>query len=241
VDWQLRKQGDVLKVIPVEQPLLASWNKNIDPAQMRLQAYLRDLAGSLGPLPASVPLWLGMEVDVRESQRLLHHHDLDNYLYPVVIHLGSVRFSLVSGVKRVGGGSRMTVGVAEPSKSSDSVQGWSHFACAVVGSTAKPEWKSGLRTALAGSRPSLLPPGPAEVQLVWRCSPARNWASLWKPSVDAMGPVLGKPRPFHPNDDRITSLTLHLITDHSIGWAVDVGMWWRSASGGSLGASDIRP
>lgn len=44
-----------------------------------------------------------------------------------------------------------------------------------------------------------------------------------------MGPVLGEPRfpqkEFHPNDDRITELTLHRIVDDALD-VVNVGMWW---------------
>ena len=32
--------------------------------------------------------------------------------------------------------------------------------------------------------------------------PGRNWANIWKPLIDAFGPVLGEnpERPFHPNE-----------------------------------------
>ena len=70
----------------------------------------------------------------------------------------------------------------------------------------------------------------AEVHLAWRCSPARNWVSLWKPTGDAMGPVRGEYRAFSPHGDRIVALYLHLNTDASIGHNVDIGMWWRDAA-----------
>ena len=97
--------------------------------------------------------------------------------------------------------------------------------------SSKPGWKIGLRDALLAARVPTLPSGAAEVQLAWRCSPARNWAGLWKPTIDAMGPILGEPpasRRFEPNDGRITSLMLHRLADPRIGWTVDVGMWWRA-------------
>ena len=56
---------------------------------------------------------------------------------------------------------------------------------------------------------------------------------LWKPTGDAMGPVLGEPeakRPYNLADDRITVLYLHLNPDTSMGNDVDVGMWWRPAA-----------
>jgi len=66
--------------------------------------------------------------------------------------------------------------------------------------------------------------------LAWRCSATRNWVWLWKPTGDAMGPVLGEPdacHPFNPNDDRIVALALHLNADPATGHEVDVAMWWR--------------
>ena len=55
---------------------------------------------------------------------------------------------------------------------------------------------------------------------------------LWKPTGDTMGPVLGEDPSrgdFNPFDDRITSLAMHLNVDDSIGWGVDVGMWWQQS------------
>jgi len=53
----------------------------------------------------------------------------------------------------------------------------------------------------------------------------RNWASLWKPLIDAVGPVPGEDpaRPFHPHDDRIVSLALHHTIDTGIARDVIIG------------------
>jgi len=42
-------------------------------------------------------------------------------------------------------------------------------------------------------------PGPAGLTIALTTGPGRNWASLWKPLIDAFGPVLGEDpaRPFH--------------------------------------------
>jgi hypothetical protein len=58
---------------------------------------------------------------------------------------------------------------------------------------------------------------------------ARNWSNLWKPAIDALGPMLGIPnpaKPFDPLDDRIVSLGLHRTVDDSVGWGVIVEAWW---------------
>lgn len=60
--------------------------------------------------------------------------------------------------------------------------------------------------------------------------PGRNWANIWKSLIDAFGPVLGEnpERPFHPNDDRITSLGLHHNVNAAIGHDVIITAWWTS-------------
>ena len=60
--------------------------------------------------------------------------------------------------------------------------------------------------------------------------PGRNWASLWKPLIDAFGPVLGEDpdQPFHPHDDRIVSLGLHHTIDTGIAHDVIIDAWWTS-------------
>jgi hypothetical protein len=71
-------------------------------------------------------------------------------------------------------------------------------------------------------------PGPAENRADDRAGPGRNWASLWKPLVDAFGPVLGEDptQPFHLHDNRIVSLALHHTTGTSIAHDVIIDAWW---------------
>lgn len=171
-----------------------------------------------------------MDIDVGAPVRLERHYDLENYLTPVVAHLGAAQFTFASAVKRVGGGSKVQVGIAALS-AGQAWDGWEHFSCAAGAGAQEPRWKKGLHDALAAANPWPLPPGPVAVQLAWRCSSARNWVWLWKPTGDAMGPVLGEPRPFNPNDDRIVDLQLHRTVHDAIGHKVDVGMWWRPLAG----------
>ena len=60
--------------------------------------------------------------------------------------------------------------------------------------------------------------------------PGRNWLNLWKPTIDALDPLLGRAREvrdWHPRDDRITALGLHLTMDETLGndvlLQIDVG------------------
>jgi hypothetical protein len=95
-----------------------------------------------------------------------------------------------------------------------------------------PRWKAALRSHLLANTVKELPAGPVAVDLGWRCSSERNWVALWKPTGDAMGPVLGEPDPrnsYNVSDDRIVTLTLHRDVDHSLGHGIHVGFAWRSA------------
>jgi len=43
--------------------------------------------------------------------------------------------------------------------------------------------------------PQVLPEGPMTVQLAFAVGPRRNWLNLWKPTIDALGTLLGPSRP----------------------------------------------
>jgi hypothetical protein len=228
--WQLWQRGELLTDVGNITPQLASWDAATHPAQRRLQAYLREMELAVGPLPAA-GLFLDLRVDVGQQQHLLHHHDLENYLTPLVIRLGPARFRTVWAMKQVGGGSRLRIGYAQPQTSRSREAAWASFSYRAGSGVQSARWKQQLRAALAAQQPPVLPTGPVEVRLAWRCSPQRNWVTLWKPSGDAMGPVLGEDdrrNPYNPRDDRIVRLELHVNIDASMGHDVVVGMWWRA-------------
>ncbi len=196
-----------------------------------MRAYLLGLRELLlmDDIPEGEQLYLDLVVDVLDPSRLLRHHDLENYLTPIVSHLGWRRFVMVRAIKRVGGGSEVSIGRAEPAVESLADSWVQAVVDAGSGSTQKA-WKERIRLALTRVH-TQLPPGPVEVDLTWRCSPTRNWVMLWKPTGDAMGPVLGEPdvrNPYNVSDDRIVALTLHRQIDDSIGHGIHVGLAWRS-------------
>jgi hypothetical protein len=116
--WQ---PGSIERQVEGISPLLASWERNSHPAQVRLREYLDDLACRLLPLPEDGPLYLRLEVDVGNRERLLRHYDLENYLTPLFGSrcLPSARFFLVKATKYVGGGSRVAWGRAIPLNAGD--------------------------------------------------------------------------------------------------------------------------
>jgi hypothetical protein len=160
-------------------------------------------------------------------------NDLENFLTPLFgkNRLNRSAYRLVSATKRVGGGSHLALGAAVQWPDIDAAE-WASFDCRSRIGERGAAWKQDLRTQLLQAEVMPVPSGPIDVRLAWRCSQDRkqSWTDWWKPSGDAMGPVVGEPdrsHPFNPADDRVVSLELHLVPHEVMGRAVDVGMWWR--------------
>jgi hypothetical protein len=224
--WQKDKELGTISI----QPLLASWDSASDPAQIRLQAYLDEVEAALRPrLNGQNPHYLSMEISLPGQINLLKHHDLENYLTPLAHQLRDRNMRLASAVKRIGGQSRISVGTVAPLNLPPGE--WRHLSTYCTGSYEKKEWKDGLRNSLLSQKVEATGTGPLEMYTAWRCdADRRNWINLWKPSGDALGPIVGEPdpsRPFNPADDRIVSLDLHLTDDDRVGYDVEVGVWWR--------------
>ncbi len=92
---QLWEPGPVEQAVTIHKPLLASWNRSDDPAQIRLRAYLDQIQAKLEAFLAQgsdQPLFLRLDVarDLKTGARgtaldqLLHQYDLENYLTPIV-------------------------------------------------------------------------------------------------------------------------------------------------------------
>ncbi len=230
--WQLWSMGRPIRMIDPIEPQLASWDHSNHPNQQRLIAYLRVVREHFAPLLLSGCKWaLSMTLDLKRDERLYRGNDVENYITPLVNGLGWRHFVYAEITKQIGGGSRIAIGHAVPRPAIPTWSGWSRR---VAGGLVTPEAKRAIRAGLIEVVDAPLPPGPTAVHLAWRLSASRNWVSLWKPTGDAMGPVLGEPRfpqkEFHPSDDRITKLMLHRIVDDALERnVVDVGLWWERA------------
>ena len=56
------------------------------------------------------------------------------------------------------------------------------------------------------------------VVIGFRCGPGRNWLNLWKPTIDALSPLIGEGnRRWNPHDGAIVDLALHLQVDPACG------------------------
>jgi hypothetical protein len=227
--WRLWRAGESLCNLDGFEPRLDSWNRSDHPDQVRLTQYLRDISERVGPLPSDGPLFLSLGVDVRLRKHLLRFHDLENYAFPLFRTgvLPANRFVFVSATKRVGGGSALRIGVAEASDDGP-LTGWGHCVSAPGSGTQTKAWKERIRNDLIASGLRPIADGPVAIHMAWRGAARRNWTWLWKPTGDAMGPILGENRPYNPRDDRIVELYLHWDADNAIGHDVQVGLWWRA-------------
>ena len=210
------------------QPQLASWDIAGSPGQLRLGDFLDHAEAAAAPLMAAVDGLLAVELTIGLPSELSltgGGRDLDNYLFPLAQRLGPTRIAAMFGQK-VHGPSFLAVGRAQPDHSASPPQ----FSAQVAGSYVRKEWKITLREQLLQVQHAVPAAGPIGMTISIITGPGRNWANLWKPLIDAFGPVLGEnpEQPFHPNDDRITSLGLHHNVNTAIGHDVIITAWWMN-------------
>jgi hypothetical protein len=92
-------------------------------------------------------------------------------------------------------------------------------------STQSTAYKQQLRDQLAHFQP--LSPGPVRMDLAFLVGAHRNWLNLWKPTIDALTPILGHTRldqEWHPRDGRIVEVGLHLRARPDRGNDVTIGV-----------------
>jgi hypothetical protein len=209
------------------KPQLASWDRAGHPSQVKLARFLAHVDAIAGPVLATVSGRVTVELIVGfgDGVSLIDGgHDLDNYLFPIAQRIGPQRVAAIFG-RKICGPSSLAVGPAQP----DTAGAVPQFSARMAGSYARKQWKQTLRDRLA-VQAAALDPGPVGLTIALTTGPGRNWASLWKPLIDALGPVLGEDptRAFHPHDDRIVSLGLHHTINTGIAHDVIINAWWTS-------------
>lgn len=212
-----------------EPPRLASWNSAGHPDQIRLKAYLHAAEAALAPHIARSPppQALRLDVGLPDGTPLLESRDLDNFLFPLAAHLSKrddVDLVSVVGTKRHGPRSFLAIDTARPTDPLPDA-----IAIRTTASTASTAYKEQVRDQLSAA--AVLPDGPVHVELAFAIGPQRSWLNLWKPTIDALGPVLGSNdgRPWHPRDGRITYLALHRTVDAAVGNDVLITVHTRPA------------
>jgi hypothetical protein len=215
-------------------PRLESWDAKHARSQAALQEYLDHVeslvASSLAELPR--PWALDLSVGIANDVSLTSGgRDLDNYLYPVVRRLGWDHFCLVSARKHHGTTSLLRIATVSQIHKAGGLND-SSFAHALTSvSSATMAWKRELKEQIERQVVSPVTAEPLEMEICFRLAQRRNWAYLWKPTLDALGPILGVDnplKPYHARDDRIVRLTMHRETDASMGNRVGIAIWWRS-------------
>ena len=212
------------------EPQLASWNRAGDPAQVRLAAYLDHVEELLAPAlvgTADAPLGLGLTVGVSPAVPLEDQRDLDNYLKPLIDRLGARRFTTVVGRKIRGASSVLVF------RPSGTPAGNGMVRLRPSGSYMRREWKAGMETALTDQGAAVLPPGGVHLDIRYTVGAGRNWSALWKPTIDALTPLLGTSHPgtYNPHDGRVTYLSCHQQVVPDLGHDVLIDLWWGPSPG----------
>src|SRR5262249_12368765 len=155
-----------------------------------------DLAATHGE-----PLAIALDVGRPATATLVTAGDLDNHLTPVARACIDAPVVSFWAAKQHGDTSTIAVGPTAPL------------------ATAEPPWLRAEMTASAqtnaykeqladqvGVYDTASSMESVELEICFRVHPRRNWVTLWKPTIDALGGLLGVPdagRRWHPNDGRI--------------------------------------
>lgn len=215
------------------EPRLTSW----DIAGSRSQTTLADsLAQPTELLKAAVaegahPLGVLLDVHLNDARSWLTAYDLDNYLYPLAHHARQVdtgRFVSFRATKRLGE-APSTIRIGPVERDASATAGWRNLRVMTTGSAEKPVYKQSIHQQLVDGGESALGPGPVELDLAFRVGPSRNWLNLWKPTIDALGPLLGatSQRPWNPDDGRVANLALHCAVDQTLRYEVHIAILAR--------------
>ena len=209
------------------KPQLASWDRATHPSHVKLARFLAHVDAIAGPVLATVSGRVAAELIVGFSDGISlidGGHDLGSYLFPVASRLGPQRVAAIFG-RKIHGPSSLAIGPARPGTAGATGQ----FSARMAGSYQRTQWKQRLHDRLA-AQAAAIDPGPVGLTIALTTGPGRNWASLWKPLLDAFAPVLGEDpaRPFHPHHDRIVSLGLHHTINTGVAHDVIIDAWWAS-------------
>lgn len=214
-------------VVLRRRPQVLSWDRSDAWSQQRLIPYRQEVATAFAGVAATQGLSFRLECGLGPTSNLEAAGDLDNLLIPVADALGRGRLVAAWGSKDSGAISRLSVGPAQMLPRS-TFSKWEHASAHTTSSAGSEAWKVAIAHQVAAARP-LPPVGGAALLILFRVGPGRAWHNLWKPAIDSLGRILGpRQRRWHPRDGRITSLGLSVEIEASMGWEIDVDIWWQS-------------
>jgi hypothetical protein len=218
--WYARPDGGSLQLgIP---PQLASWNKADEAEQKQLRLFLDETEALLATSQIEGIWALRLDVGRPRARDLLNGADLDNYLKPLVSRLSDAALVSVWCTKQYSEQSFVRVGAAHEMLSRPT----SLIVARPTASYENVAYKEQVQSAVAHC--TELPAGPVRLELAFLIGPNRRWWHLWKPTIDALEPLLGRDpwetRLWHPRDGRITELGMHLTVDPSLRHEVLIGI-----------------
>lgn len=216
--WFERPGGDA--VVLRQTPRLASWNRATDPDQVRLREYLDDTKQLLEHRRVEGPWALALDVGLPAARDLTNMADLDNYAFPLAVHMGSAELVSVWCTKRHAESSTVRISQARETEPPEGV-----VTVRTTASSQTKAYKEQVRAAVAHTPE--IPGAAVSVQIAFIVGPGRNWLNLWKATIDGLDPLLGRTREardWHPKDGRITELGLHVTQDAALGNDVIIGV-----------------
>lgn len=209
------------------KPALTSWDKAGSPGKLRQDEFIDHawsvVAGSIAETPDPLSIWL--DIGLLDEVPLLALNDLDNYLFPLVPALAKRagrQFTSVWASKRYAAGSSMTIGQALAAADPG---GRCTFQVRTSVSAEKVAYKEVIRDQVTAATP--LPDGGVVLHLAFVVGPGRAWANLWKPTIDALGAILGRDdgaQEWNTRDGRVTELGLHCTIDPDHGHDVEIAI-----------------
>jgi hypothetical protein len=170
--------------------------------------------------PGAVQWALRLDVGAPITRDLLREvADLDNYAHPLADRMRDSSLVSVWCSKQHDDQSFVQIEAAiEVSPPSEVL------VVRTTASSESPEYKDQIKAAVAGV--GMLPDGPVRLELAFVIG-NRGWLGLWKPTIDALDPILGRTypdNPYHPLDGRIIELGMHLTVDRALGYDVLIGI-----------------
>ena len=218
--WFARPEIEPLQLRHTARP--ACWEKADHPEQKRLQAYLGDTEDLVGGSRVAGPWALRLDVGAPATRDLLRDvADLDNYALPRAERINDSDLVSVWCTKQHHKHEQSFVRIdaaREVGPPSDVL------VVRTTASSTSPEYKDQIKASVADH--GVVPDGPVRLELSFVIG-NRGWLGLWKPTIDALDPILGRTfadHPYHPRDGRITELGMHLAVDRTLGYDVLIGI-----------------
>jgi hypothetical protein len=222
VRWYARPEGEKHQLSLA--PQLASWDNASHRSQVRLKPYLDATEALLVGSRIDGPWTLRLDVGCPAHQNLMRGSDLDNYAQPLAERLDDTGLMSVWCTKQYSEQSFVRI------EATREVIGPPHDVLIARPTVTyeSPVYKAQVKAAVADA--SMLPSGPVRLQLAFHVGPraVRNWLNLWKPTIDALEPLLGRDSnetgTWNILDDRITELGLHLSINPAFRYEVEIGI-----------------